>query len=113
MQVYIASGYFDMPGERKELHEKILPAISKKCVPLRIKVGSSAKKEHNRGQRGRARETGRREQAEGGRKDEGTVDWASISRSKNPDTSVKEFQGLGFLISRICILKDWDSPRAA
>ncbi|KAJ1490104.1 hypothetical protein T484DRAFT_1777873 [Baffinella frigidus] len=36
--VYIASGYFDMPGERRELHEKILPAISKKCVPLRIKV---------------------------------------------------------------------------
>lgn len=37
-KVYIASGYFDMPGERRELHEKILPAISKKCVPLRIKV---------------------------------------------------------------------------
>lgn len=42
-QVYIASGYFDMPGERRELHEKILPAISKKCVPLRIKVGRPAK----------------------------------------------------------------------
>ena len=36
--MYIASGLFDMEGERQVLHEEILPAIAKKCVPLRIKV---------------------------------------------------------------------------
>ena len=96
MQVYIASGYFDMPGERKDLHEKILPAIQKKCVPLRIKVGRTAKTEQTHGERGRAREAGRREQAEGERKDAGTVEGESIRRSRNPDESVEEFQGLGF-----------------
>jgi len=38
VSVYIASGYYDMEGERIELFEKVLPDLRQLCVPLRVQV---------------------------------------------------------------------------
>jgi hypothetical protein len=38
VSVYIASGYFDMEGERIELFENVLPQIRQMCVPLRVQT---------------------------------------------------------------------------
>ena len=36
--VYIASGYFDMEGERIELFDRVLPELRQMCVPLRVQL---------------------------------------------------------------------------
>lgn len=38
VRVYIASGYFDMEGERQVLFNETLPELSLMCVPLRVVV---------------------------------------------------------------------------
>lgn len=38
VSVYIASGYFDMEGERIELFDRVLPELRQMCVPLRVQV---------------------------------------------------------------------------
>ena len=36
--VYVASGYFDMEGERLELFERCLGELRQRCVPLRVQL---------------------------------------------------------------------------
>jgi hypothetical protein len=38
VSVYIASGYFDMEGERIELFDRVLPELQQMCVPLRVQL---------------------------------------------------------------------------
>ena len=38
VKVYVASGYFDMEGERQALFNDVLPQLSLMCVPLRVAV---------------------------------------------------------------------------
>lgn len=37
-KIYVASGYFDMEGERQQIFNSVLPEIRKACVLLRVQV---------------------------------------------------------------------------
>ena len=38
VHVYVASGYFDMEGERQHLNDVVLPQLTQQCVLYRTQV---------------------------------------------------------------------------